>query len=357
MNCRERFLTALGGDQPDRVPIFDWVNNPALYEHYLGGAPGFYDGGRAAELASTLGLDAAWVPDGGFLGLPAPRWQWRDATDFVDEWSVGWRLGAGSWPLAFPMTHPVQKMADWQHLAIPDPTAAWRVQHVTDAVAAVEGRQDRRIAVVAGIRGPFSSAWMLMGLTAMSYALVDQPALLEAVFSATADFWAEAGRGLINAGADAIVIHDDQGSNTGTFFAPKRWRQVVLPHLRRQIATLAAIGKPVILHSCGNINAILPDLVSTGIAGLNNLQQTAGMDLAAVKATYGLKLCLIGNVDATRLMPTATPAEVEAAVVECLRVGAPGGGYVLATDHSFHEGIPIENVRTFIEAGLKHGAY
>lgn len=58
-----------------------------------------------------------------------------------------------------------------------------------------------------------------------------------------------------------------------------------------------------------------------------------------------------------RLMPTATPAEVEAAVVECLRVGAPGGGYVLATDHSFHEGIPIENVKAFIEAGLKHGAY
>jgi uroporphyrinogen decarboxylase len=56
-------------------------------------------------------------------------------------------------------------------------------------------------------------------------------------------------------------------------------------------------------------------------------------------------------------MPTAAPAEVEAAVVECLRVAAPGGGHILATDHSFHEGIPIENVLAFIAAGIRHGSY
>lgn len=357
MNGRERFLTALRGGQPDRVPIFDWINNPALYEHHMGGAPAFYDGGRAASLASTLGLDAVWVPEGGFLGLPSPRWQWRDGSDFVDDWGVGWRVGEGSWPLAFPMSHAVVTAQDWHRLVMPDPAAAWRVRHVEEAVAAVEAMGERAIAVVAGIRGPFSSAWMLMGLANMSYALVDDPDLLSAIFEATADFWTAAGQALVRAGADAIVIHDDQGSNTGTFFAPARWRQVVLPHLQRQVAALAACGVPVILHSCGNINAILPDLVGTGIAGLNNLQQTAGMDLASVKARYGPSLCLIGNVDATRLMPNATPAEVEEAVRDCLQVGAPGGGYVLATDHSFHEGIPIQNVLAFIEAGLKLGSY
>ena len=56
-------------------------------------------------------------------------------------------------------------------------------------------------------------------------------------------------------------------------------------------------------------------------------------------------------------MPTATPAEVEQAVQACLQIGAPGGGYILATDHSFHEGIPLENVYAFIEAGKKYGRY
>jgi uroporphyrinogen decarboxylase len=123
------------------------------------------------------------------------------------------------------------------------------------------------------------------------------------------------------------------------------------------VQTLAETGTPVILHSCGNIKAVLPELVDTGISGLNNLQRTAHMNIEAVKATYGPKLCLIGNVDATTLMPTATPAEVEQAVQDCLQIGAPGGGYVLATDHSFHEGIPLENVYAFIKAGHNYGKY
>jgi len=82
---------------------------------------------------------------------------------------------------------------------------------------------------------------------------------------------------------DAVVVHDDQGANEATFFSPARFRQHVLPHLRQEIETLRAAGTPVILHSCGNINAILPDLTETGIAGLNNLQRAAHMDLQRSK--------------------------------------------------------------------------
>ncbi|OIO88990.1 MAG: hypothetical protein AUK03_15320 [Anaerolineae bacterium CG2_30_64_16] len=202
-----------------------------------------------------------------------------------------------------------------------------------------------------------SSAWMLMGLQQMSYALVDEPALLTDIFRTTAAFWTQAGLRLIATGVDALVVHDDQGSNSGTFFSPTRFRQMVLPHLRQQIVTLRAAGVPIILHSCGNVNAILPDLVETGIAGLNNLQRGAHMDLQAVKAAYGDRLCLIGNVDASGVMSTGAPDEVTQAVIEAIQIGAPGGGYILATDHSFHEGIPIENVLAFIAAGREHGGY
>jgi uroporphyrinogen decarboxylase len=355
MQPRSRFLAALRGDPTDRVPIFDWVNNPAIYSDALGEAPQEYHGALAARLARQLGLDAAWAPDGGFMGLPSDRWRWIDDTRYVDEWGTGYQVGSGSWPLAFPMTPPIRTAADWQAVVVPDPLAPWRSYLVGEALA--EARRDpaNEIAVVAGIRGPFSSGWMLMGLEAMSYALVDQPELLEEVFRVTADFWTASGLRLAALGVDAIVIHDDQGSNTGTFFAPARFRSFVLPHLRRQVESLAETGTPVILHSCGNINAILPDLVATGIAGLNNLQRGAHMDLAAVKAAYGQRLCLIGNVDATGVMVSGTPADVEQAVVDCLRIAARGGRYILATDHSFHEGVPLENVHAFIAAGQRWG--
>jgi len=352
---RERFLAALHIQPTDRVPIWDWVNNPALYQHQLGQTPEYYDGRLAARLSIALGLDACWVPDGGFMGLPSARWQWEDRTRYTDEWGTDYQIGAGSWPLAFPIRHPIRTADDWQRVCarLPDPTAAWRSDFARDALTAAQ----KEIAVVAGIRGPFSSAWMLMGLEIMSFALFEQPDLLNDVLRVTADFWTQCGLRLLAQGVDAIVIHDDQGSNDATILAPARFRQFVLPHLKREIEILCATGAPIIFHSCGNINAILPDLVGTGIAALNNLQRAARMDLRAIKAKYGDKLCLIGNVDATGLLPTATPAQVEQAVIECLAMGAPGGGYILATDHSFHEGIPIENVLAFIAAGKRYGSY
>lgn len=357
MQPRARFLAALRGEPTDRVPIFDWTHNHALYIHALGQAPHDFDSALAARLTRTLGLDATWAPDGGFLGLPSEQWRWLDATHYVDEWGTGYQVGDGSWPLAFPMTPSIRTMQEWKALALPDPAAAWRSRLVAEALTEARRDPTNEIAVVAGIRGPFSSGWMLMGLEAMAYALADQSELLEEMFGVTADFWTAAGLRLIALGADAIVIHDDQGMNTGTFFAPVRFRRFVLPHLRRQIETLAATGTPVILHSCGNINAILSDLVTTGISGLNNLQRGAHMDLAAVKVAYGDRLCLIGNVDATGVMVNGTPADVEDAVVECLRVAASGGRYILATDHSLHAGVPVENALAFIAAGKKHGEY
>ena len=34
---------------------------------------------------------------------------------------------------------------------------------------------------------------------------------------------------------------------------------------------------------------------------------------------------------------------------------SPGGGYVLASDHSVHDGIPVENIRTMFRVGAEYG--
>ena len=358
LTSRERFRSALQGVLPDRVPIFDWANNPALYAEVLGEDPAIYDGRLAVRLARALGLDAAWVPAGGFMGLPDERFDWTDVRTYVDEWSTTYQVGEGSWPLAFPIGHPVRTRRDWQPIvaALPDPLADWRLKYAEAAVAEAHGAP-AETAVVAGIRGPFSSAWMLMGLQEMSFALVDDPTLVEDIFATTADYWAAVGGRLAASAWTRSSSTTTRARGKRPSSPPPSSTQRVLPHLRREIASLRAAGLLVILHSCGNIAAILPDLVSTGIAGLNNLQRSAGMDLAAVKAEYGDRLCLIGNVDATNVMPGGSPAEVTQAVVECLRVAAPGGRYILATDHSFHEGVPLANVRAFIAAGHEYGSY
>lgn len=79
------------------------------------------------------------------------------------------------------------------------------------------------------------------------------------------------------------------------------------------------------------------------------------MDLAEVKRVYGKRFCLIGNIDSSRTLPFGTPADVEAEAREAMDVAAPGGGYILASDHSLHDGIPVENIRALARVGTTYG--
>ena len=65
----------------------------------------------------------------------------------------------------------------------------------------------------------------------------------------------------------------------------------------------------------------------------------------------------IGNVNNKTTMSSGTADDVRREVLDCLRAGAPGGGYIISTDHSLHDGMPIENVLTYIDTARTHGTY
>ena len=68
MNRRERFLTALKGKQPDRVPMFDFLFQRPMYQTLIGHMPDGYNGPDAVRCALALGHDGVWLPFGGFSG-------------------------------------------------------------------------------------------------------------------------------------------------------------------------------------------------------------------------------------------------------------------------------------------------
>ena len=111
------------------------------------------------------------------------------------------------------------------------------------------------------------------------------------------------------------------------------------------------------LHCCGRVDDYLDDLVEIGIEAYHPVQRTAGMDLATVKAKYGDRICLVENIDSSRTSPIGTLEEIEAETREALRIGAPGYGYILASDHSLHDGIPVKNTRLMFDVARKHGLY
>ena len=135
--------------------------------------------------------------------------------------------------------------------------------------------------------------------------------------------------------------------------SPRMWREFVLPHHRRVVEGLDA---PVIWHSDGNVESLLPMAVETGFAGFHGLDPVAGMDLAKTKREFGHDLVLIGNVDARVLCGSDLEA-VRAAVHRCMEQGAPGGGYMVASCNSIFEGMNPDAVAEMFRCEAEVGFY
>ena len=113
----------------------------------------------------------------------------------------------------------------------------------------------------------------------------------------------------------------------------------------------------VIKHTDGNLWPILDLLVASGIDCLDPIDPQAGMDLGEVKAKYGHRLALKGNVDCTHLMSFGEPDDVVAATKEALRQGMPGGGYILSSSNSIHASVKPENYKAMMDTLKEYGHY
>lgn len=348
MTRQERFLAALRREEPDRVPLFDFLFQEPLYEALIGHRPGSYNGPDAVRCALALDHDGVWLPFGGFSGY-RPEYLAKDV--YRDEWGTTYRKNETSWPLDAPIDYPIKTRRDLAGYRPPDPALPGR----TAEIQAARAMDNDDIALLGGIQGPFTTAWLLMGYENICYALYDDPGLLSQVFQLSNAFFKEAAKQSVEAGCVGIWVSDDLGSSSSGFFKREHFRRYILPPLAELIEHVAGLGVPVLFHSCGHIRPYLEDLTQTKISAIHPLQRTAGMDLGEVKEGYGDRWCIIGNIDSSRTLPFGTPHEVAAEVREAIETAAPGGGFVLASDHSLHDGIPVGNIVEMFRVGAEYG--
>jgi uroporphyrinogen decarboxylase len=157
---------------------------------------------------------------------------------------------------------------------------------------------------------------------------------------------------LIEMGFDFLWCFDDIAYKTGPFCSPADFREFMLPAMQR---SAEAITIPWVFHSDGDLMSILDDILSLGPAGLHPLEP-GPMDLAEVKAHYGDRVCLIGNVSVDRLS-AGTPDEIRQIVRSCITTGGPGGGYMISSSNSIPPYARSENVRAMAEAIREYAAY
>jgi uroporphyrinogen-III decarboxylase len=132
-------------------------------------------------------------------------------------------------------------------------------------------------------------------------------------------------------GVDAVLISSAFAG--GPFLSPRMYRQFVLPYERRVTDAIRATGVTVYTHTCGSIGDRLPLMLETGTQGIDTLDPPplGNTELADAKTLIGDKAFIKGNMNAVELLAFRTPEQVIEHTSGRIRVGMPGGGYILST--------------------------
>lgn len=157
-------------------------------------------------------------------------------------------------------------------------------------------------------------------------------------------------RRFIELGVDGGYFGDDYGAQKNLLFSPVQWRKLIKPRLARLFAPFVERGLPVIMHSDGQIQKILPDLVEIGLTTLNPVQPEV-LDHARLYENFSGKLSFYGGVSTQTVLPYGSPAEVQAAVQRCANDLAPEGtGLLIGPSHRMMMDIPLSNVEAMLAA-------
>jgi uroporphyrinogen decarboxylase len=325
MNSRERVLSALRREQPDRVPWIEGGVDLPMQRKLMG-----RDDFLPEELNEVLGLDNL-IAD--FLPPVFAEVETHEDVPFV---------GA---PL-------LRSRADLESMVFPDPEdpALYR------AAEALVRRNNGRYAVAAKMRLGASPTLLSLGLEGFSYALADDPGLVTTVLGRYADWSVAVIRHLRDVGVDYVWTFDDMAYKAGPMFSPRVLREIFMPHLRRVADAIKREGFPWIFHSDGDLMRILDDLMTLGFDGLHPIEP-GPMDIEALKQDYGDRLCLIGNIDLHYTLTRGTPAEVEDEVRRRIKIVGQRGGYMISSANSITFYCKVENVWAMADAIRKYGGY
>jgi uroporphyrinogen decarboxylase len=155
---------------------------------------------------------------------------------------------------------------------------------------------------------------------------------------------------------DGIWYYEDMGFKHRPFMSPAMYREIVLPAHKSTIGFAKSRNLPVILHSCGFVEPLVPGLLEAGIDCLQVIEVKAGMNLLKLYKDYGERLSFMGGID-VRTVYTNDRAVIDAELESKIPIVKGHYGYVLHSDHSIPNTVNYETYQYFIQKGLELGTY
>ncbi len=211
--------------------------------------------------------------------------------------------------------------------------------------------------IISGVGGIFTRVWRIMGFDSFSYALIDQPDLMEAMFRKVGDIQIEVFKNIVEMDSiGAMWYGDDLAYKTGTMVHPKHLRKYLFPYIKQMGDICKEKDLPFVMHSDGNLFSVLPDLLDAGLNALHPIEPLA-MDSIELQKEYGDRLCLLGNIEIGETLTLGTPEMVEAEVKDRIAALAKHGGYAVGSSNTVAHYVKLDNFKAMIKATRKYGKY
>jgi uroporphyrinogen decarboxylase len=204
--------------------------------------------------------------------------------------------------------------------------------------------------------GIFEHLSQIMSLEGLCLALYDDPELVRAVAERVGNLLLGFYRHILDLDrVIAIFQGDDMGFRTGTLIAPSALRTYVLPWHKRFAAMAHVRGVPYFLHSCGNVDAIMEDLIlDVQIDGKHSFED-AIIPAEAFQARYGARIAVLGGVDVD-ILAASTPDRVRRRTRELMETCGARGKYAVGSGNSIPSYIPVDNYLAMVDEAVGYKA-
>lgn len=267
---------------------------------------------------------------------------------FTDLFPMAEAMGA-------TVTKPDDDTADLLHPAITDlsmidqlqpvdPYKGGRLTVQVEAMKYLVDEMDSEIGCSAGVVGPFTNAFFLIGVEKALMLTCKDPEAMHKLCAISLESCKACAAAAMDQGLTPTI---SEPMSSCTVVSPRIFREFSLPYLRELVNFIKARGKGVVMHICGQTSKIWDDLADLGISGMS-IDNVAS--LKECKERIGSRVKILGNVDPGRVMYSGSPLDVRLGTLECIRDGYDSPkGYVVMSGCSLPVETPLENVQMMMD--------
>ncbi|MFN8207046.1 MAG: uroporphyrinogen decarboxylase family protein [Bacteroidales bacterium] len=330
-----QLLKVLHRQKSDRPVLFEFFLNDRLYE-FLAGEELNKNAG-ANDLLRIM-IDAFY--NAGYDYVTLPSWTYKslvfDPVEHEKKKSISLNDG-----------YAITDRADFEAFVWPDPeqTDSGLIEEKSRFLPA------GMFFIPSGPGGVLENVISLVGFDRLCYMLFEQEDL-------AADIFREVGRRLLRfyeliaplPSVGALIVNDDWGFKTQTMLDPESLRRHVFPWHERIVKIIHSAGKPAILHSCGNLDAVMDDVIDGMKFDAKHSWEDEIIPVEKAYDKWGKRIAILGGIDMD-FLARSSPLQIQSRAGRLLNKTRLES-YALGSGNSIPDFIPPENYLAMINCML-----